>query len=175
MEEYFRVGVITSAHGLSGEVNVFSTTDEPEMFRKWKTLLLDQKGQRREIGLKGARFFKQMAILRLEGIEDRDAAERMKGAELWIHRSQAKPCGENENFIADLIGLTVVTDEGEQIGTCTNVLQTGANDVYEVTDGKGRQILFPAIPQCILKVDLEAGVMTVHPLPGLLEIYREEV
>ena len=170
MEEYFRVGVVTSAHGLAGEVNIFPTTDETEMFKKWKTLILEQKGERREIGLEGAKYFKQMVILKIAGVDDRDAAERLKGAELWIHRSQAKPCGENENFIADLIGLKVVADTGEVLGTCMDVLQTGANDVYEVTPENGKKILIPAIRECILEVNLETGIMTVHLLKGLLDL-----
>ena len=171
MEEYLRVGVISSAHGVKGEVNVFPTTDEPEMFRKWKTLILENKGVRNEVAIKGVKNFKQMIILKFDGVDDRDAAERLRGGELWIHRSQSVPCRENENFIVDLIGLTVVTDEEVILGKCSNVLQTGANDVYVVKTENGKEILLPAIRQCILNVDLEQNTMTVHLLPGLLDIY----
>ena len=128
MEDLLRVGVISSAHGIKGEVNVFPTTDEPEMFAHWKTLRLVEKKQ-----------------------------------------SQATPCGENENFITDLIGLRVVDENKEELGKCTDVFQTGANDVYEIELLDGRKVLFPAIPSCILDVDLEKGIMTVHVMAGLID------
>ncbi len=169
MEELLRVGVITSPHGIAGEVNVFPTTDEPAQFKEWKTLILKRKGQEEERKLLGAKFFKQMVIVKLENVENRDQAELLRQAELYITRSQARPCAENENYITDLIGLKVVSDEGAVIGTCTDVLQTGANDVYEITCADGKQVLFPAIPQCILKVDLDAGEILAHVMDGLMD------
>jgi len=169
MEELLRVGVITSPHGIKGEVNLFPTTDDTSQFKHWKTLVLKQKREQREMKLQSAKFFKQMVILKLEGVEDRDQAEALRQAELYIYRSQARPCEENENYITDLIGLKVVSDEGETIGTCTDVMETGANDVYVITCTDGKEVLFPAIPQCILKVDLEAGEMLVHVMDGLMD------
>ena len=154
MEDLLRVGVISSAHGIKGEVNVFPTTDEPEMFAHWKTLRLVEKKQSR---------------LSLEEIADRNQAELLRQAELYITRDQATPCGENENFITDLIGLRVVDENKEELGKCTDVFQTGANDVYEIELLDGRKVLFPAIPSCILDVDLEKGIMTVHVMAGLID------
>ncbi len=77
--------------------------------------------------------------------------------------------GENENFITDLIGLRVVDENKEELGKCTDVFQTGANDVYEIELLDGRKVLFPAIPSCILDVDLEKGIMTVHVMAGLID------
>ncbi|MBQ8639497.1 MAG: 16S rRNA processing protein RimM [Lachnospiraceae bacterium] len=170
MDDLLRVGVITSPHGIRGEVNLFPTTDEPEQFKHWKTLVLVQKREQKELKLQSAKFFKQMVIVKLEGIDDRNQAELLRQAELYIHRSQARPCEENENYITDLIGLKVVDEEKTVIGTCSDVLQTGANDVYEVTCPDGKQVLFPAIPQCILKVDLEAGEILVHVMDGLMDL-----
>lgn len=169
MEDLLRVGVISSAHGIRGEVNVFPTTDEPEMFASWKTLQLVDKKQSRCVHVLGAKYFKNMVILHLEEITDRNQAELLRQAELYITRDQAAPCGEHENFITDLIGLAVETEDGETIGACTDVFQTGANDVYEIELKDGRRVLFPAIRSCILNVDLEKGVMTVHVLDGLLD------
>ena len=132
MEDLLRVGVISSAHGIKGEVNVFPTTDEPEMFVHWKTLRLVEKKQSRLIHVRGAKYFKNMVILSLEEIADRNQAELLRQAELYITRDQATPCGENENFITDLIGLRVVDENKEELGKCTDVFQTGANDVYEI-------------------------------------------
>ena len=160
MEDLLRVGVISSAHGIKGEVNVFPTTDEPEMFAHWKTLRLVEKKQSRLIHVRGAKYFKNMVILSLEEIADRNQAELLR---------QAAPCGENENFITDLIGLRVVDENKEELGKCTDVFQTGANDVYEIELLDGRKVLFPAIPSCILDVDLEKGIMTVHVMAGLID------
>ena len=160
MEDLLRVGVISSAHGIKGEVNVFPTTDEPEMFAHWKTLRLVEKKQSRLIHVRGAKYFKNMVILSLEEIADRNQAELLR---------QATPCGENENFITDLIGLRVVDENKEELGKCTDVFQTGANDVYEIELLDGRKVLFPAIPSCILDVDLEKGIMTVHVMAGLID------
>ena len=95
--------------------------------------------------------------------------EVLRQAELYITRDQATPCGENENFITDLIGLRVVDENKEELGKCTDVFQTGANDVYEIELLDGRKVLFPAIPSCILDVDLEKGIMTVHVMAGLID------
>ena len=85
-------------------------------------------------------------------------------------RDQAVELGPDENFIVDLIGLSVVTDEGEELGTLTDVILTGANDVYEVTTARGKKILLPAIKQCVLSVDLDEGKVLVHVMDGLLDL-----
>ena len=79
------------------------------------------------------------------------------------------PLGENENFIADLIDMEVVTDEGKALGTLIDVMETGANDVYVVETSDGEEILLPAIRDCILDVNVEEKRMTVHVLEGLLD------
>ena len=109
-------------------------------------------------------------ILGFEGITSRDQVEGWRQKELWITRDQAVELSEDENFIADLIGLSVRTDEGCALGTVTDVIQTGANDVYCVSGEDGKEILLPAIKDCILKVDLEKQEMLVHVLPGLLDL-----
>ena len=92
-----------------------------------------------------------------------------KGKDLLIPREEAVPLGENENFIADLIDMEVVTDEGKALGTLIDVMETGANDVYVVETSEGEEILLPAIRDCILDVNVEEKRMTVHVLEGLLD------
>ena len=116
------------------------------------------------------KFFKNMVIVKFKGYDTINDIEIYKGRDLLVTRDKAVKLGPNENFIVDLIGLNVDTDEGECLGTLTDVIQTGANDVYEVTDESGRTVLLPAIKQCILDVDLEAGRVLVHVLDGLLEL-----
>ena len=172
MENYLRVGVITSPHGVHGEVKVFPTTDDPSRFLELETVLLDLGGgnERKELTIRQVRFFKNLVILGFEGITSRDQVEGWRQKELWITRDQAVELSEDENFIADLIGLSVRTDKGCALGTVTDVIQTGANDVYCVSGEDGKEILLPAIKDCILKVDLEKQEMLVHVLPGLLDL-----
>lgn len=170
MVELLQVGVITTTHGVRGEVKVFPTTDDPKRFKKLKTVLLDTGKEKRELHLESVKFFKQFVIIKFKEFENMNEVEGLRQMPLLITRDQAVPCGENENFIADLIGLNVVTEEGEALGTLNDVLQTGANDVYVVKMTNGRELLIPAIRQCILDVNLDDGIMTVHLLEGLLDL-----
>ena len=170
MENLLRVGVISSTHGVRGEVKVFPTTDEKERFKKLKTVLLDTGKEQISLEIEGVKFFKNMVILKFKGYDNINDVERYRGKDLLITRKQAVPLKENENFVADLIGLTVKTDEGDILGNVKDVLFTGANDVYVVERENGKDILLPAIRQCILDVDLEEQVMTVHLLDGLLDL-----
>lgn len=172
MQSEFQVGAIASVHGIRGEVKVFPTTDQPEKFKKLKTVLLRTAKGEREVHLQSARFFKNMVIVKFEGIESPEEAQKYRGATLWIAREQAVPLKKNEYYQADLIGLSVVTEDGEELGTLTDVLETGANDVYEITLRDKSKVLFPAIRDCVKDVDLEAGRMTVHVMEGLLDLAR---
>ena len=170
MEDMLRVGVISSTHGVRGEVKVFPTTDDPARFEELETVLLDTGKEKLELEIAGVKFFKNMVILKFKGYDSINDVERYRGKDLWITREQAVPLGEDENFVTDLIGLAVVTDGGETLGTMKDVMFTGANDVYVVERGNGKELLLPAIKDCILDVDLENGVMTVHVLDGLLDL-----
>lgn len=170
MEDMLRVGVITSTHGVRGEVKVFPTTDDPNRFKKLKKVFLDTGREQMELDISGVKFFKNMVILKFKGYDNINEIEKYKGQDLWITREQAVPLGEDENFVADLIGLSVVTDEGTELGIMKDVMFTGANDVYVVERQGGKELLLPAIKDCILAVDLEKGIMTVHVLDGLLDL-----
>lgn len=170
MVDTLRVGIITSTHGVHGEVKVFPTTDDARRFKELKKVLLDTGKEQKLMEIEHVKFFKNMVILKFRGYDSINDIEIYKNKDLLVTRDQAVKLGPDENFIADLIGLQVVTDEGENLGSVTDVIQTGANDVYEVTTPEGKAILFPAIKQCILKVDLEQQQMTVHVLDGLLDL-----
>ena len=116
------------------------------------------------------RFFKQFVIVKFKGIDNINDIEPYRGAELWIDREQAVPLEEGEYFIADLVGLAVMTDEGERLGSLKEVIRTGANDVYEVLMENGKTVLLPVIPECVLDVDLEKGEVLVHVMDGLLDL-----
>ncbi len=170
MEQTLRVGVISSTHGVRGEVKVFPTTDDVNRFKKLKTVILDTGREKMTLNVESVRFFKNMVILRFKEFNDINEIEKYKGKDLLVTREQAVRLAPNENFIVDLIGLKAVTDEGEEFGTLKDVLQTGANDVYIIEGKDGKEYLFPAIPQCILNVNLDEGVVTVHIMDGLLDL-----
>ena len=170
MEDMLRVGVISSTHGVRGEVKVFPTTDDPARFEDLETVFLDTGREKLKLEISGVKFFKNMVILKFKGYDNINDIEKYRGKDLWITRDQAVPLGEDENFVADLIGLSEVTDQGETLGVMKDVMFTGANDVYVVERENGKELLFPAIKDCILDVDLEEGVMTVHVLDGLLDL-----
>lgn len=167
MSDLLQVGVITSTHGVRGEVKVFPTTDDPARFKKLKQVILDDGKQQIDLEIASVKFFKNMVILKFKGIDNINDVEKYRRATLLVTRENAVPLAENEYFIADLIGLSAVSDEGEELGTITDVLQTGANDVYVVTSPQKEEILVPAIRECILAVDLDARRMQIHLLPGL--------
>ena len=170
MENLLRVGVITSTHGVRGEVKVFPTTDDMNRFKKLKTVILDTKKGHKTLNVENVKFFKNMVILKFKGYDNINDVEMWRQMDLLITRDQAVKLSPDENFIVDLIGLTVMTDEGEKLGVMQDVLQTGANDVYIVKMASGKEVLLPAIKDCILNVDLEKGEMLVHVLDGLLDL-----
>lgn len=170
MEQYLRVGVISSTHGVRGEVKVFPTTDDSSRFKKLKEVLLDTGKERMTLEVEQVKFFKNMVILKFKGYDNINEMEQYRGCDLLVTRENAVELGPDENFITDLIGLSVVTDQGEDFGTVTDILQTGANDVYVIEGKDGKEYLFPSIKECILKVDLEAGQVLVHILDGLLDL-----
>ncbi len=169
MENLLRVGVISSTHGVKGEVKVYPTTDDVNRFKTLKKVILDTGREHMELEIQSVKFFKNMAILKFKGYDSIDDIEKYKGKDLLVTRDQAVKLGPDENFIADLIGLTVVTEDREEFGILTDVIKTGANDVYEVKTKSGKEVLLPAIKECVLSVDLETGIVKVHIMDGLLD------
>ncbi|MCD8249262.1 MAG: ribosome maturation factor RimM [Lachnospiraceae bacterium] len=170
MEQFLRVGVISSTHGVRGEVKVYPTTDDPARFQRLQKVLLDTGKGHLPLEIDGVRFFKNLVILKFRGLDSIEAVERYKGMDLYVSREDAVPLAENENYIADLIGMEVCTDEGQTLGELSDVLATGANDVYVVKTSEGKEILLPAIRDCILEVNVEEKRMLVHVLEGLLDL-----
>ena len=173
MEAYFRIGVITSAHGIRGGVKVFPVTEDPERFRKLDKVLYSLPGQdgiQGSFEVKRVAFQKQMVLLEFEGITDRNTAETLKGRQLWVSREEALPLGEREYYLADVMGMRVVTDDGEELGTVTDILETGSNEVFQVEKEQGKSLLIPSIPDCVVDMDFEQNLLTVHLLTGLREI-----
>lgn len=169
MEQFFQVGVYTNTHGVRGEIKVYPTTDDPKRFRKLKQVILRTPKQEMMLEIESVRFSKQMVLLKFKGIDNINDIERYKGSGLFVPREQAVPLKKDEYFIADLIGITVFTEDGAELGRLSEVLQTGANDVYVVQTGEW-ELLLPAIADCVQSVDVEAGRMVVHLMEGLLDL-----
>ena len=168
MEQLLQVGVISSTHGVRGEVKVFPTTDDVKRFKKLKKVILDTGKEQLPLEIEGVKFFKQFVILKFRGIDNINDIEKYKGKSLLVDREHAVKLKKDEYFIADMIGMDVFTEEGELFGALKDVMETGANDVYiiEMTDGK--EVLVPAIKQCILDVDIENRKMVIHLMEGLV-------
>lgn len=168
MTSELQVGVITQTHGIKGEVKVFPTTDDAGRFKKLKEVIMDTGRERLTLEIEGVKFFKQYAILKFKGYDSINDIEKYKSAKLYVAREQAVKLQKDEYFIADLIGLRVVTDAGEAFGRMKDVMATGANDVYVVEREDGSEVLLPAIRECVKEVDMEQGQITVHIMDGLL-------
>lgn len=168
MEELLKVGVVTSTHGVRGEVKVFPTTDDAARFKKLKEVVLDTGKEKKVLEIQGVKFFKNMVILKFKGIDNINDVEQYKTKDLYVTRENAVKLKKDEYFIADLIGLSVCSEDGSIKGELKDVMGTGANDVYVIELEDGRELLLPAIKECVLSVDPQAGMMKIHILDGLL-------
>lgn len=168
MEQFLQVGVISSTHGVRGEVKVFPTTDDANRFRKLKTVILDTGREHLTLEIEGVKFFKQFVILKFKGIDNINEIEKYKGRSLLVDREHAVKLKKNEYFVADMIGISVFTEDGKPFGILKDVMETGANDVYIIESPEYGEVLIPAIRQCIFEVDIENQRMVIHLMEGLV-------
>ena len=170
MNTELRIGVISKTHGIRGEVKVYPTTDSPMRFESLSEVKLKIGRTEKTLKIESVRYFKNLVILKFEGIDNINDVECYKGAELYIPREQGEALGEDEYYIADIIGIPVYTEAGELIGTVRDVLETGANDVYAVSREGKKDLLLPAIHDCIQDINLQENRMTVRLMDGLLDL-----
>lgn len=167
MEDLLQVGVITTTHGIRGEVKVYPTTDDAHRFEDLTYILLDTGKKLCELEIEKVRYFKQFVILKFKDVDNINDIEPYKGRSLYVTREFAVPLKENEYYIADLIDMKVFLEDGSFFGTLKDVMETGANDVYVMQTEAFGEVLVPAIKDCIKAVDVEQGTMTIHLLEGL--------
>ena len=160
MEKYLVIGEITKPQGVRGEVKLRPITCDPERFEGLELAYLKRGEDYIPLRLKVSRRAQDAVFLCVEGVADRDAAEKLRGELLYIDRAHAVELDEDTNFLCDLIGLRGVDDEGNEWGTLRDVLQPGGNDVY-IFDGPRGETLVPALKSVVKKVDLEAGEMVL--------------
>lgn len=164
------VGKITTTHGLRGTVKVLPMTEKKERFYDLTQIMAElADGKQKVLTIEGISSFKEGFLMDFKEIKDVNAAQKLRGAYLQIPRSQAMELEEGEYYIFEIIGAEVFTDEGERLGILENVIETGANDVYEVKTEDGKEILIPVIPDCVLEVNTEEKKVVVHLLEGMRE------
>lgn len=168
MNDFIRVGVITSTHGIKGEVKVFPTTDDINRFEYLKEVYLDTGIDYKPLKIQGVKYFKKLIILKFKDINDINDIERYKGKDLLIPRDEAIELNEDEFFIFDLIDSEVYTEDGFKLGILTEVLTSAANDVYVIKTMDNKELLLPSIKECILNVNTDKKRITVHVMDGLL-------
>lgn len=168
IKKYLEIGEIVGTHSVHGEVRVNPWADSPEFLKKFKTLYFDDCGSM-PVSVKEARVHGNIALLKLEDINTVEQAQKLRGKVLFIKRSDAS-LPKNSYFIAELIGCSVYDADDENIcyGTLTDVSETGANDVWHITNSKG-EYLIPAIPDVVKSTDVESGRILITPLKGIFD------
>lgn len=166
--EKLRLGQITNAVGLKGEIRVYPYTDYKEEFEEISYVLISEE----KYVIEKVRYMKDMAVLKLHGIDDRTTAEKYKGQDLYIYREDAPPLPADTYYVIDLIGMLVVDEDGETIGRLKSVIKnSSAQDLYEVESVQtGNTFLVPAVEEFILKIDLDKGTVLVKLIEGLTEL-----
>lgn len=168
MEKYLEIGQIVNTFGIKGFVKVVPFTDDITRFENLNKVFILYDKQLVEFEIEEVKYNKNTVLLKFKGIEDINCAEKYKNCYLKIARCDAVKLPKNSYFIVDLIGIKVVTEQNEELGTLVDIFKTGSNDVYVVKDDFGKQILLPAIKSVIKKVDVENRIMIVNLIEGLV-------
>ena len=164
--EKIKIGKIVNAVGLKGEVKVYNYSDSTDIYRRTKAIY-DEDILRT---VKNVREQKNMVVLSLEGIENRDDAERAKGRELYVTDKDLPKLPKGQYYIRDLIGMEVMQDNGNRLGVMTDVIQNSAQDIFEVETDEGKKVLIPRVPDFVLQIDDKRRVITVHLIEGMLDM-----
>ena len=167
-QEYFEIGQIVNHFGIKGIVKVNPFTDDISQFEKLKSILLVKDGKLSEVEIEETKYSKNQVLLKLKGIDTVEEAEKYRGCYLKIARSNSKKLPKDTYFIADLLGLTVYTDENILLGKVEDIYNSGANDIYVIKSEDGKQILLPGTKEVIKQIDLEQERITVHIIKGLI-------
>ena len=166
--EYIEIGQIVNTNGLKGVVKVNPFTDDISKFEDLKYVYIQLKNELKKVKIEQVRYNKNQVLLKLEGIDSIEEAEKYRNFYLKTEKESQEDLGEDTYYIVDLIGLDVYSDKNEYLGKIEDVFPTGSNDVYVVKDNLGKQILIPAIADVVKKVDLKNKRMTISIIPGLI-------
>lgn len=166
--EYIEIGQIVNTNGLKGVVKVNPFTDDISKFESLKYIYIQLKNELKKVKIEQVRYNKNQVLLKLEGIDSIEEAEKYRNFYLKTEKESQEELGEDTYYIVDLIGLDVYSDKDEYLGKIDDVFPTGSNDVYVIKDNLGKQILIPAIADVVKKVDLKNKKMIINLIPGLL-------
>jgi len=165
---YIIIGHIARPHGVRGELLVRPDTDFPERVLALREALFVKDGAVMSIAIEAVRAHQEQFLVKVRGIESREAAASWRGADLAVLPAHAAPLPKGQHYIFEIIGLRVETEVGEVVGTVTEVLRTGGNDVYVVQSAR-KEILVPAIDSVVIAIDVPGGRLLIRPLPGMLD------
>ena len=168
--DLLEVGKIVNTHGLRGEVKVVPWTDCPEVFEDIDFVYVKKKSEYERLDVKGIKYQKNNLIVRFSQITDINMAEKYKNQVIYAEREILGELPEGVYYIADLIGLDIVTEDGEKIGTVSDVFNTGSNDIYEVKREGKKNLLLPVIDDVVLNIDVDGGKITVRMMDGLEDL-----
>ena len=161
--DIIKLGKITAPQGIKGEVRVYPYTDKPTRFSEIEAVLLNGRRCR----IEKARYMKNMAILKLEGIDDRNAAEAVRNRELRLPREELWKQPEDTYFVDDLVGCAVVSEDGAPVGTLKTIHSRPAQDLYEIEREDGSSFLLPAVKEFIKDVKTDEKIIVIHLIEGL--------
>lgn len=159
MKEFMTIGQITKPHGVKGEVKIFPLTDDVRRFRKLKTVFIEDK----EVKVVWFKLQADRVILKFEGIETMDEAEKLRNKYLKVKREDAIKLPKDTHFVVDLIGCKVYDAEEKEIGEVFDIIKTPANDVYWVKNGK-KEVLIPVLKDIVYDIDIENKKITIKPV-----------
>ncbi len=164
--EKIKIGKIVNAVGLKGEVKVYNYSDSIDIYETTEAMYVED----RLTAIENVRPQKNMVILKLAGTDDRNAAEALKGKELYITEDDLPELPEGQFYIRDLIGMSVIEEDGTVLGHVSDVLQNTAQNIFEVERENGKKLLIPKVDQFVLNIDAEKRNITVRLLEGMLDL-----
>lgn len=167
MQKYFEIGQIVTTNGIKGFVKVNPFTDNIKRYDDLKSIYIEYKSELLEFKIEEVRYYKNQVILKLEGIDSIEEANKYRNCYLKIKREDAVKLPENTYFIADLIGIQVLDESNNFLGNIVDIFSTGSNDVYVVKNEIGKEILLPAISEVIKQIDIKNSKMVVNLIEGL--------
>ncbi|ACS78267.1 ribosome maturation factor RimM [Maridesulfovibrio salexigens] len=173
--EMLVVAEVVKPHGLRGEVCIESHADSPFLFDEVPCLYLAKKGQKpRRFVVRSSRKHKGRVLLTFKGVEDRDQAENLRGMEILVREADLPESGDDEVYMYELEGMSVELEDGTVVGTISNFILAPGQETWVISSAEGKEILFPAVEEFVLSVDLDAEKVVVEPPEGLLDIYLTE-
>ena len=165
--EYFKLGQITSPVGIKGEMRVYPYTDDTTRFSAVKTILVD--GEKEPRRLERFRRDKNLVVIKLSGIDDRNASELYRGKNLFVDKKDF-PLEEDVFFADDIVGIEVYSEDGKRVGKVTDILNKPNQDIYEIETQEGKTFMLPAVKEFVLDIDTSEGKMTVHLIDGITDL-----